>query len=109
MTPEVMECGAFPPMLVSMTTTLIDVGPSKLAYTRTGRGPDLVFVHGWPLHGATFRHIVPALSDRFTCHVIDLPGTGASVWTADTRFSIDAQAEATRLAPCPAPNRRSCP
>jgi haloalkane dehalogenase len=72
----------------------IDVGPSKLGYTRSGRGPDLVFVHGWPLHGATFRHIVPRLSEHFTCHVFDLPGAGKSEWTAATQFTLPAHAAA---------------
>ena len=78
--------------------TLIDVGPSKLAYHRTGSGPDLVFVHGWPLHGGTFRNIVPHLSDRFTCHVFDLPGAGASEWSERTRFTMEAHADAIHRA-----------
>jgi haloalkane dehalogenase len=54
----------------------LDVGASRLAYFRVGRGPDVVFVHGWPLHSATFRHIVPRLAEHFTCHLLDLPGAG---------------------------------
>jgi haloalkane dehalogenase len=54
----------------------ITVGDDELAYWRFGQGPDLVLVHGWPLHAATFRTIVPALAQRFTCHLFDLPGTG---------------------------------
>jgi haloalkane dehalogenase len=59
----------------------IDVGHSRLAYWRFGRGPDVVFVHGWPLHAATFRRVVPLLADAFTCHLIDLPGAGQTEWT----------------------------
>lgn len=64
----------------------------NLAYRKTGSGPDLVFLHGWPLHGETFRAIVPRLADRFTCHVIDLPGTGRSTWTDATPISLAAHA-----------------
>ncbi len=49
-----------------------------LAHWRFGRGPDVVLVHGWPLHSATFRHVVPLLAKRFTVHLFDLPGVGAS-------------------------------
>src|SRR5258705_5365776 len=60
----------------------------NLAYRKTGTGPDLVFVHGWPLHGETWRAIVPRLADRFTCHVFDLPGTGRSTWTDATPITL---------------------
>src|SRR5262245_22432532 len=46
----------------------IDVGHSRLAYRRFGRGPDVVLVHGWPLHSATFRCVVPMLANDFTLH-----------------------------------------
>src|SRR5687767_7789461 len=74
--------------------SLIDVGTAKLAYRKTGTGPDLVFVHGWPLHGETWRDIVPALADRYTCHVFDLPGTGQSEWSKDTRINLRAHTDA---------------
>jgi haloalkane dehalogenase len=54
----------------------LDVGHSRLAYWRFGQGPDLVFVHGWPLNAATFRALVPQLASEFTCHLFDLPGAG---------------------------------
>jgi haloalkane dehalogenase len=57
---------------------LLDVGHSRLAHWRFGQGPDLVLVHGWPLHAATFRKIVPRLAREFTCHLIDLPSVGRS-------------------------------
>jgi pimeloyl-ACP methyl ester carboxylesterase len=75
----------------------IDVGHSRLAYYRAGRGPDLVFVHGWPLHAATFRHVVARLEDRFTCHLIDLPGAGATETTGD-RIDMVAHGETVRAA-----------
>jgi pimeloyl-ACP methyl ester carboxylesterase len=54
----------------------VPAGAHKLAYRRFGLGPDVVFVHGWPLHAATFRALVPLLAPRFTCHLFDLPGSG---------------------------------
>ena len=46
------------------------------AYRRVGVGPDVLFVHGWPVSGATFRTLLPHLVDHVTCHVVDLPGAG---------------------------------
>ncbi|HEU4535907.1 MAG TPA: alpha/beta hydrolase [Polyangiaceae bacterium] len=57
---------------------MLDVGHSRLAHWSFGRGPDVVFVHGWPLHSATFRKLVPRLAGDFTCHLIDLPSVGRS-------------------------------
>src|SRR5215470_18506564 len=47
-----------------------------IAQWKFGHGPDVVFVHGWPLHAATFRALAPLLAARFTCHLFDLPGSG---------------------------------
>lgn len=71
----------------------LDVGHSRLAAWSFGSGPDLVFVHGWPLHSATYRHVVPHLADQFTCHLIDLPGVGRSTYTNATPFSIKEHAK----------------
>ncbi|MEJ7733141.1 MAG: alpha/beta hydrolase [Polyangiaceae bacterium] len=57
----------------------VDIGHSRMAYWKFGQGPDLVLVHGWPLDSATFRNILPRLSQQFTCHLFDLPGVGQSV------------------------------
>ena len=67
----------------------LDVGAGEVAYRRVGTGPDVLFVHGWPVTGATFRTLLPHLADHVTCHVIDLPGTGRSRFTADTHLSVD--------------------
>ncbi|MFN3197678.1 MAG: alpha/beta fold hydrolase [Bradymonadia bacterium] len=72
---------------------MIDVGHSQVSYWRSGAGPDLFFVHGWPLHAATFRHLEPLLSQHFTCHFIDLPGTGQSKWGRKTKAGFAAHAE----------------
>lgn len=53
-----------------------------------GSGPDVLFVHGWPVSSATYRTLLPYLTDHVTCHLIDLPGAGASRFTADTPLTI---------------------
>jgi hypothetical protein len=76
----------------------LDVGHSRLAYWKFGRGPDLVFVHGWPLHAATFRRLLPYLADAFTCHLVDLPGTGQTRSTPGARIDLLAHAVTVRAA-----------
>jgi haloalkane dehalogenase len=66
----------------------LDVGSGEVAYRRIGSGPDVLFVHGWPVHSATFRCLLPYLVDHVTCHLVDLPGAGASRYTAATPLTI---------------------
>jgi haloalkane dehalogenase len=67
----------------------LDVGCGEVAYRRVGNGPDVLFVHGWPVHSATFRTLLPHLVDHVTCHLIDLPGAGDSRYTTATPLSIE--------------------
>ena len=46
----------------------VDVGDARLAYRRIGSGPDVFFVHGWPLSSATWRGVVGASSARPLYH-----------------------------------------
>ena len=70
--------------------------PARSRYRRVGTGPDVLFVHGWPVSGATFRTLLPHLVDHVTCHVIDLPGAGSSRFTDDTPLSIDQHITSVR-------------
>ncbi len=66
----------------------LDVGAGEVAHRRVGTGPDVLFVHGWPVSGATFRQLLPHLVDHVTCHVIDLPSAGSSKFDSETPMSI---------------------
>lgn len=66
----------------------IELGHSRVPYYRVGQGPDLLFIHGWPLHSATFRQIVPRLSPYYTCHLVDLPGSGDSQWDEQSKIGL---------------------
>lgn len=74
----------------------LDVGAGEVAYRCVGTGPDVLFVHGWPVSGATFRLLLPHLVDHVTCHVIDFPSAGSSRFDADTPMSIDQHIETVR-------------
>ncbi len=69
------------------------IGDATIAVRSCGQGPDLVLIHGFRVHGYTWRKLLPALSQRFRCHVVDLPGLGDSDWTATTDFRFSAQAQ----------------
>jgi pimeloyl-ACP methyl ester carboxylesterase len=74
----------------------LDVGAGEVAYRRVGTGPDVLFVHGWPISGATFRCLLPHLVDHVTCHLIDLPSAGQSRFDATTPLSIDQHITSVR-------------
>ena len=75
---------------------LIDVGAGSIAVRTVGSGPDVLFVHGWPVSGATYRTLLPHLSPHVTCHVIDLVGAGSSRYDADTPVTVDGHIDAVR-------------
>jgi haloalkane dehalogenase len=74
----------------------LDVGTGEVAYRCVGSGPDVLFVHGWPVSSATFRKLLPRLADHVTCHLIDLPGAGSSRFTADTPLTIENHIHSVR-------------
>lgn len=73
--------------------SFMTVGANELAYWVIGKGEPLVLVHGYPVSGRTWRHVIARLSDRFTCYVVDLPGAGETRWSEGTDFNFAAQAE----------------
>ena len=60
----------------------------------TGRGPSLALIHGWAMHGGLFAPLVERLRDRFTLHLVDLPGHGHA---RDSEVPLDPHALSTRL------------
>jgi len=84
-------------MLCGMTFDEIQqvpVAAGTVYYRKVGNGPDVLFIHGWPLHGETYRALVEQWSGRFTCHVVDLPGAGQSTWNETTPISLSGHAAA---------------
>ena len=70
----------------------VPVADTTVAVRQFGRGEALVFIHGFPTSGYTWRHIIPSLSLKYDCITLDLPGLGDSTWGPGTDFSSDAQA-----------------
>lgn len=67
-----------------------------------GRGPPLVLLHGWAMHGGVFAPLVERLRAQHTLHIVDLPGHGLSRDCAlplQLEACVDAIASAVPLAP----------
>jgi haloalkane dehalogenase len=82
---------------------VFDVGHAQVASWSFGvsslpakSAPTLVMVHGWPLTGRTWRHLVPRLAARHRIHVLDLPGVGQSTVTSADDIAVDAHVRALR-------------
>ena len=58
-----------------------------------GSGPPLVLLHGWGMHGGVFAPLAAQLQDRFTLHVVDLPGHGLSR-DSSVAMTLDAGVDA---------------
>lgn len=41
-----------------------------------GHGPALALIHGWAMHSGLFAPLVERLAERYTLHLVDLPGHG---------------------------------
>jgi len=74
----------------------VDVGDGAVALRTVGRGPDALFVHGWPVSGATWRRLLPSLAPHLTCHVVDLVGSGHSRFDRETRIDLARHVEDVR-------------
>lgn len=67
----------------------------------TGQGPPLVLLHGWGMHGGYFAPLAQHLRGRFTLHLVDLPGHGASRGAARLALEATAAAVAERVPAAP--------
>ena len=64
----------------------------RIAYVEQGTGPAAVFVHGVPLNGFHWRHVIDAVSDLRRCIALDLMGLGYTEIAPDQDVSFGAQA-----------------
>lgn len=74
----------------------VDVGNGHVAVRTVGAGPDVLFIHGWPVSGATWRLLLPHLAPHVTCHVLDLVGAGDSRFDRSVRIGIAEHAQAVQ-------------
>jgi haloalkane dehalogenase len=60
----------------SPTTRRVELGGHTLALTEVGDGPPLVLLHAAPAWSYIYREFLAALSGRYHCIAVDLPGFG---------------------------------
>jgi pimeloyl-ACP methyl ester carboxylesterase len=72
----------------------VRIGEATVHWRRTGAGPSVVLLHGFPLSGRIWDPIVLRLRDRFTCYTPDLIGLGRSHSPVAEDHSSPAQARA---------------
>jgi pimeloyl-ACP methyl ester carboxylesterase len=71
----------------------------RLAYERTGSGPAVLLLHGWPGDRADYREVVPSVSQAADVIVPDLRGFGESdKHVADPAREYNADAQARSIA-----------
>lgn len=55
-----------------------EINGVKINFARVGRGPILVFVHGWANNWEGWKPVIPDLKNKFSLYLLDLPGFGDS-------------------------------
>jgi pimeloyl-ACP methyl ester carboxylesterase len=76
----------------SLELQKLEIEDVSIGLRQIGKGKNLVFIHGFPTHGYTWRKVIPQLSKHFRCHILDLPGLGDSEWTNNSDFNSKSQA-----------------
>lgn len=56
----------------------VNLDGQRIYYQTTGKGPNLILVHGWKQDSSTWWPVVDLLKDKFKLWLIDLPGFGRS-------------------------------
>jgi len=65
-------------MFPGFETRDIETSGARIRVRAGGEGPPLLLLHGYPQTSAMWRHVAPALAERFTVVCPDLRGYGAS-------------------------------
>jgi pimeloyl-ACP methyl ester carboxylesterase len=71
---------------------LAHVNSGRIAFFERGQGPAALFVHGVPLNGYHWRHVIDRIQHRRRCIAIDLMGLGYSQIAPSQDVSFTAQA-----------------
>ena len=74
----------------------VETPSGRIAYVDQGSGPVALFVHGVPLNGFHWRHVIAAISGQRRCIALDLMGLGYTEVDADQSLTFTAQAQMIR-------------
>jgi abhydrolase domain-containing protein 6 len=71
----------------------VEIDGWTIRYHRSGKGPDLVLVHGLGANLYCWRWMIPLLNPWANVLALDLPGFGGSSKRLDVGYGLDEQAE----------------
>ncbi len=78
---------------LGLWTETVNIGDWTYRYHVSGRGPDLVLIHGIGADLYCWRSLIPHLSIYFRVWALDLPGFGGSSKLNSERYGLDEQCE----------------
>ena len=70
-----------------------EVKSGRIAYFEKGEGPVALFIHGVPINGYHWRHVIDRVQHRRRCIAIDLMGLGYTEISPSQDVSFTAQAQ----------------
>ena len=65
---------------------------TRIGVHRIGSGPPLVVLHGGAADSTRWNPVAPALAERFSLHLVDRRGRGASTEESDAPYSLRSEA-----------------
>lgn len=68
-------------------------GVYPLQYEKSGQGPALFLIHGWPFHSASYRKVLPLLEPYFTCYNVRSAALTDNSHDATTDLSFGGHAQ----------------
>jgi pimeloyl-ACP methyl ester carboxylesterase len=71
----------------------VDLPQGRIAYIEDGAGPVALFVHGVPVNGFHWRHVIAGMRDMRRCVALDLMGLGYTEIPRAQDVSFNAQAQ----------------
>lgn len=77
---------------------VLRINGAELRTRASGMGPNLVLIHGFPVHSGTWDALLPTLESRFRCWRVDLPGLWGGDWHPQADFHFSAQAQRIAIA-----------
>jgi pimeloyl-ACP methyl ester carboxylesterase len=84
---EIMDIATF-----HASRRFANVSSGRIAWYEQGQGPVALFIHGVPLNGYHWRHVIDRVRHRRRCIAIDLMGLGYSEIPPGQDVSFTAQA-----------------
>jgi hypothetical protein len=79
-----------------MKSEHLSIHGHRLAFRTAGEGPVVLLIHGMAGSSETWKHVLPALAQRFTVIAPDLLGHGESGKPARCEYSLGAHANVLR-------------